>query len=995
MIRMGAALMIAFAGLGLVACEEDGPGASPSPGATPTEPGGGGSPTPTVSPSAPGAVRVVVTDGTLRPLPGVAVTVGEASATTGADGRALVDGIPSGESALVTVSAEGYATTYKRVPVSPEVEATVHVPVQEAGEEHSFTVAEGYTFEDFATGLRMIIPPNALITASGGYGGAALLRQTNLTLSGPGLAGIPGELLATDPNGPPKPLAAYAAVSFELRTAAGLPLSLAAGSAIEVELPLGDARDLGDGAALPLWVFDPADGHYRAAASGAVGIATLLADRRVVRGSISSLGVWVAARARPGAEVPGTARIKGAGARPGAVATVSGGYPAVYATSWAGPDGRFCVRVPDGASASVEVAVDDGGILFTARGAATPGESCDGTGAVVDVSLKAGCIGGEIQADGGGPRVGAAVWSDAATLDHADAAGGFCVMGPADRAVVVRAEGFTDRSTRPAAEVLCDGGAGGCSAQLRFIPSQLGWTFRLADMELAPAGTGLDLDGDGQPDNGLGAALQQGRTGAIATVDKLLDALVERGVLTQDQADDYHDKAVDFFEDVDASIGLEPLQQALDRGSLMWIMDVTAVGSAASMDIYEGLYQGRGFDRGSLIAAFDGTSAAGAIDVGPEDLTVSVPPDDFSLPAEGKASIRILGARTTAQASAAGLTGGLLGGIVPTEDVMAAANILIPEQLGPEDAENGVDLPKEEILAALDEWLTAAADVTLPGGGQGLSATLSYAGLPFSSGRCGAGYWVNDIRVAPAGVGFDLDGDGDVDNASQELFWVIADVVEVALADGLVESGVPNLVAQQAAAYVGELLMAALSLDNVNAKVGDSLGNFRAVPLATVAGAPRARLAMWTGEFTGEGYAPGDLAWELGGTLVAGQLSVSETSMVRRIAPETPTGGEPVTYTITLRLPRARAQVLSTGLSDGLVGYAVTIDQMIALVRSVLDNLQTLPALGEDFGEPFYAELQRTLASGADLDLGDEGKAYSMAYELGAVPACLTTAPAE
>ncbi len=245
-------------------------------------------------------VEVVVLDRLGAPLANVEVTVDgvDTTANSDASGRALLAGLPPGETLTLRFQKTGYAAQVKPLttleddtPLSLEVallqrEAAV---VFAAAEEAKIVGKHGATVS---------LPEDAFVDAQGNpVGGEIEVTITPVDVSTTmGLLAFPGEFAGILPDGSNTPIVSFGSVEYVF-TQGGAELALAPGVEAIIELPMyidsypdGTAVQVGDN--IPLWSLDESTGTWMHEGEGTVIASPQSKTGLAMRASATHFSWW-------------------------------------------------------------------------------------------------------------------------------------------------------------------------------------------------------------------------------------------------------------------------------------------------------------------------------------------------------------------------------------------------------------------------------------------------------------------------------------------------------------------------------------------------------------------------------------------------------------------------------------------------------------------------------------------------------------------------------
>lgn len=314
-------------------------------------------PTPT---PAPVVTNVGVIDGQVinaasgAPVAGVVVTVGNASATTGADGRYQLPSLPANARTVLTLRATGFAAGLSVADVAAADSAFVSTRLLPVGIATTLANATGGDVTLSGSTARVSLPANAFGAATGNI-------TVALTAVNPGqdASAMPGDYTTGSGSGR---LESFGALLISATDAAGAPVNLAAGRSAVIRIPVASR-----GAVQPtmgLFALDTVTGSWvREGTATLQGTGAL----QFYEGTVTRLAAWNADQALDTVNVSGCV-VDAAGARVAGVNIASDGinYSGI-SVARTGVDGSFTVAVKRGALASITGSRSGGLLTNTAR----------------------------------------------------------------------------------------------------------------------------------------------------------------------------------------------------------------------------------------------------------------------------------------------------------------------------------------------------------------------------------------------------------------------------------------------------------------------------------------------------------------------------------------------------------------------------------------------------------------------------------------------------
>lgn len=247
---------------------------------------------------APATLQTVVSDGS-APLAGVTVSIVGAStvgASTGADGKADV-AVPTGVPAQLKFSKAGFADQFKQVEIATGGTGA-SIEVRMLPREAALTLpdaAAGGTLTG-RDGARIVLPPNALVNASGQpVTGAVQISMTPVNVATNPRA-FPGSFFGVQASGARGLIASHGVVEIVL-TQSGQPLQLAPGRKATIEIPIYASRnfngtDIAAGATIPLWSLDERTAQWVQEGTGIVVASTASPSELALRAEVGHFSWW-------------------------------------------------------------------------------------------------------------------------------------------------------------------------------------------------------------------------------------------------------------------------------------------------------------------------------------------------------------------------------------------------------------------------------------------------------------------------------------------------------------------------------------------------------------------------------------------------------------------------------------------------------------------------------------------------------------------------------
>jgi len=279
-LRRSAGLAWLFAIILLTAC---GGGSSSSSGTTPTPP-----------PPQTGTVSgTVISATTGAAISGATLRAGTTTVTSAADGSYTLPADVS-ERAIISISATGFAETYKIARLTTGPTLALEVQLVPTGVTQSVTVAAGGTVTVRESSAQITIPAGALVSTAGGTPAATV--NVSLTPINPAIDSsvMPGDFTAVlSGSTAPVPIESFGALNVDARDASGTRYTLAAGQTATLRIPLG-TLSAAPPPTIPLLIFNETTGLWVEE-----GTATLAgtAQNRFYTGTVTRFGSWNADQA--------------------------------------------------------------------------------------------------------------------------------------------------------------------------------------------------------------------------------------------------------------------------------------------------------------------------------------------------------------------------------------------------------------------------------------------------------------------------------------------------------------------------------------------------------------------------------------------------------------------------------------------------------------------------------------------------------------------------
>lgn len=252
--------------------------------------GGGGGPEPAPPGGTVGGTvgGLVVSASSGEALSGVAVTAGSRRATTGADGRYSLAGVPLAATQVVSFALAGHAPSHATVAVVQDSTSVANARLTPVGASVDFPASGGATIVVPNSSAKVVLPAAALVTASGASAtGIVTARVTPIDPTADP-ANMPGNFTARTVSGGLETIESFGALNVQLSDASGARLNLAPGQTATIRIPLA-TRSTAAPATMPLYYFDEGVGLWVAE-----GAATLrgTAPSQYYEGTVGHFTTW-------------------------------------------------------------------------------------------------------------------------------------------------------------------------------------------------------------------------------------------------------------------------------------------------------------------------------------------------------------------------------------------------------------------------------------------------------------------------------------------------------------------------------------------------------------------------------------------------------------------------------------------------------------------------------------------------------------------------------
>jgi len=295
-----------------------------------------------------------VVDAAGNPIPGAAVSSGQALFPTDSSGHLLFEDLPSGRF-LARVDALGFTSASVSVELREGAHAGYQARLLPVGEPTPFLAEQGAVIQ--TPSVRVAIPPNGVVDALG----QPVTGQVELTVAPldptTQMAAMPGPLEGTRPEGGGVvELESFFMAEVSLWSN-GAPVQLAPGASATLEfvLPEALASQFQPGDSVPAWWFDLDAGHWRQEGAGTIQASASQPGKLVWVVEVKHFTWW-------NCDAPWTdkscvdVRVVDSEGRPVPDAQVGAQgvtYSGASSTKYTGPEGRACVEIKRGHTADV------------------------------------------------------------------------------------------------------------------------------------------------------------------------------------------------------------------------------------------------------------------------------------------------------------------------------------------------------------------------------------------------------------------------------------------------------------------------------------------------------------------------------------------------------------------------------------------------------------------------------------------------------------------
>jgi PKD repeat protein len=235
------------------------------------------------------------------PLAGVTVGVAGSASTVVSDSQGRVTlPVRTGSEVALRASRTGYSdqTQVLKLPASTGSDAYFETTLTTRATALTLSDAVAGGTLTGSDGVRLSLPPNALVTATGAaVTGAVMVTLTPLDINNSAaLRAFPGRFAGLNPDGTQTPIVSYGTTEFTL-TQNGQPLQLRPGARAAIDLPLYaganlDGSVLTAGSTLPLWSLDERSGQWINEGNGTLVASTASPTALIMRAEVGHLSWW-------------------------------------------------------------------------------------------------------------------------------------------------------------------------------------------------------------------------------------------------------------------------------------------------------------------------------------------------------------------------------------------------------------------------------------------------------------------------------------------------------------------------------------------------------------------------------------------------------------------------------------------------------------------------------------------------------------------------------
>jgi hypothetical protein len=291
-VALGRALRpwIGAAALLLAACGGggDGGGSTPPPGPPPPPP---------PPPATTAQVDITVIDTFGRFVTGATTAVGSATATTDANGHAVLT-VPTGTEQVIAVSKTDFAEQFKVLNLATNATtASLRAMLIARDPAQPIASIEAGGSATGRDGVKVTFSPNALVTASGqAVTGTVQMFMTPVDVSQVDVGAFPGLFAGVAPGTTRQPIVSFGTAEL-VPMQGGAKLALASGASAEIELPIysstyqdGSAIKVGD--SIPLWSLNTTTGVWEQDGSGTIVASAASPTGLAMRATIHHFSWW-------------------------------------------------------------------------------------------------------------------------------------------------------------------------------------------------------------------------------------------------------------------------------------------------------------------------------------------------------------------------------------------------------------------------------------------------------------------------------------------------------------------------------------------------------------------------------------------------------------------------------------------------------------------------------------------------------------------------------
>lgn len=276
--------------------------------------GGGGSDDPPPATDTGTVTGLAISARTGAAMPGVTVSSGGRSATTGADGRFTLTAVPAG-AAVLTFSATDHTRAFANATVAVGQTSSTTARLSPVGVRQTYSAAAGATVAMVGTPAQVTLPAGGIVTSSGAaYTGTVTVELSPIDpAADPG--NMPGDMTTRLPDNRVVPIESFGAMAVVLTDGSGNRLNLGSGNTATIRIPLA-TRSATPPATVPLFWFDETTGLW--VQEGSAELRGTAPDQ-YYEGTVSHFTVWNADQVANTIQVDGCLRSAGgepiAGAR--------------------------------------------------------------------------------------------------------------------------------------------------------------------------------------------------------------------------------------------------------------------------------------------------------------------------------------------------------------------------------------------------------------------------------------------------------------------------------------------------------------------------------------------------------------------------------------------------------------------------------------------------------------------------------------------------------